>query len=45
VSCNPSTLAWDSRILEDGGYRMDEVMPVDMFSEGACGEWGGALTK
>lgn len=31
VSCNPSTLARDTKFLANGGYRISKVVPVDMF--------------
>ncbi|WP_374016058.1 hypothetical protein ABU162_17080 [Paenibacillus thiaminolyticus] len=36
-SCNPSTLARDLRVLEDGGYTVSEVQPVSMFADGVGG--------
>lgn len=31
VSCNPVSFARDAAILTDGGYRLDQVTPVDQF--------------
>ena len=31
VSCNPNTFARDSRLLVDGGYRIESILPVDQF--------------
>lgn len=31
VSCNPSTAARDIKLLFDGGYKLDNIFPVDMF--------------
>ncbi|WP_415640018.1 23S rRNA (uracil(1939)-C(5))-methyltransferase RlmD [Paenibacillus sediminis] len=35
VSCNPSTLAKDSKVLLDAGYSIEWVQPVDMFPQTA----------
>lgn len=31
ISCNPATLARDCRIMADGGYMIERVVPIDQF--------------
>jgi 23S rRNA (uracil1939-C5)-methyltransferase len=31
VSCNPGSFARDARILVDGGYHLNRVVPLDQF--------------
>lgn len=35
VSCDMATLARDARILLDGGYRIETIMPIDQFQYSA----------
>ena len=32
VSCNPNTLARDLRILSNGGYQIEQIVPIDQFT-------------
>ena len=33
ISCNVATLARDIKVLEENGYELKEVTPVDLFSK------------
>ena len=45
ISCNPSTFARDTQILESIGYKLREVSPVDMFPNTSHIEVVGKFVK
>jgi 23S rRNA (uracil1939-C5)-methyltransferase len=45
VSCNPSTFGRDVQLLEEGGYKLIKVQPVDMFPHTFHVETVGLLIK
>jgi 23S rRNA (uracil1939-C5)-methyltransferase len=45
ISCNPATFARDARILVDGGYRIERVVPIDQFVYSAETEVVGLFTR
>ena len=45
ISCNPATFARDARILNDGGYALKRVVPVDQFVYSAATEVVGLFAR
>ena len=45
VSCNPASFARDARVLVEGGYRLQEVTPVDQFRHTPHVELVALLTR
>jgi tRNA/tmRNA/rRNA uracil-C5-methylase (TrmA/RlmC/RlmD family) len=45
VSCDPATFARDTRILLDAGYRLDEVIGMDLFPNTAHVETVAGFAK
>lgn len=45
VSCNPNTFARDARILADGGYHLEKILPIDQFLWSAHLELIGVFSR
>jgi 23S rRNA (uracil1939-C5)-methyltransferase len=45
ISCNPASFARDARILVEGGYRLQRVVPVDQFVYSAETEVVGLYSR
>jgi 23S rRNA (uracil1939-C5)-methyltransferase len=45
ISCNPATFARDARILVDGRYTLERVVPVDQFVYSAATEVVGLFAR
>ena len=45
ASCDPASFARDVRTLQDGGYRLEKLMPIDQFLWSAHVELVALLTK
>ena len=45
ASCDPGTFARDARVLQDGGYRLEKLMPIDQFLWSAHVELIAFFTK
>lgn len=45
ISCNPSTLARDVALLTRGGYRVESLLPIDLFPYTAHIETVATLTR
>ncbi len=45
ASCDPGSFARDARVLQDGGYRLEKLMPIDQFLWSAHVELIALLTR
>jgi 23S rRNA (uracil1939-C5)-methyltransferase len=45
ISCNPATFARDARLLVDGGYGLERVIPIDQFVYSAETEVVGLFSR